>query len=327
MPTGSTISAVLIQERREESLLLRGWQGRVDPGDERGPQGSRRACAAVWLGLVYEHKVIQRRTGKRRNVGQNAAVNASGIDRGNVNLLPGRTFEDRAHPAPGRSSTLVLCTETGRLPPDDLLDVRAGFLEHGSPHGQDVRAAARKVDMPLAVGHLVARAVVSGGDAGRDAEQPDGVQSLVDGLDGSRRPARVVLGRTPTDRQHGRICRDDGIEQVNPPALIERRKVNRDRGSRTQAGDDLDIHHHLDAGDELVVTLVGRKCGNLFQRERRRIDRDRLHVRHRAAELVAVGGDVVGEITATELGDRDGLAGRVTRRKIVARFQISRRQR
>ena len=112
------------------------------------------------------------------------------------------------------------------------------------------------------------------------------------------------------------------VEKIDPPALIEGGKVDRDTRLGAQTGDDLHVHHNFDAVAQYLTALLRRERESLLQRIGRSIDRDRLNVWRRPLELVAVGGRVVCEIAAAEFGDHDALTGTIAGREIVALLQI-----
>src|SRR5690242_3926410 len=163
------ILARLIEQRREEALLLGGRKHRIDAGDQRRPQRRRRAGAAIWGVAAEEDQVIERISGKGGDVRNDAAVDAALVDGRDLHRLPLRPVEEDADAA-AAGSAARLRASTGRFEPDSFVDAGRLGGQHRAADAENERARARKIDVTLAVVDLIARSIVARREADGDAE-------------------------------------------------------------------------------------------------------------------------------------------------------------
>src|SRR6185312_4974106 len=78
--------AVGVEQRGEEALLLGWWQQAVEACDQRRPDWRGSAGAAVGRVVAAEDQIVERFTGKGSDVGDDAAVDAAGGQRGDVHV-------------------------------------------------------------------------------------------------------------------------------------------------------------------------------------------------------------------------------------------------
>src|ERR1019366_5388805 len=101
--------------------------------------------------------------------------------------LPSGQVDAVADAAPGGASV-------GAIVPNRLAgNASAGRLQSGTAAGQHEGAGSREIAVGQAVVDLVARAVVAGRAADRDAHGGSGLKSFVHGLDGLGRPDQLTF--------------------------------------------------------------------------------------------------------------------------------------
>ena len=312
--------AGLIKLRRQEANE---FAGPGEPGQQRRPERGRGAGASGDLGgghgrvlrVGCDEEVAGAPGGIGGHVGDDPPGGASGIGRGDILELPGRPGAVGADAAAGAAAAVA--SQAVALEPGDLLAGR--LVERGPADGQDVGAAGGEVDVGQAVGDLVVGAVVAAGDAGGDPGVGQGLERVVDLVDGVLGPDVGPLGQPVADRGDRGVRRvgQDGVDVGDPAGLGEGAEEDHDRRLGAGPGDDLDVEHHL-AGRVGVAGLVGGERPDLADQDAGLFGGE--------PDEAEEGLKVLGDVLAAELQDRDRLARAVSGGEVIRLGQLLRRE-